>query len=231
MIDFHSHVLSGIDDGSESVEESVAMLAMLGEQGVTTVCATPHFDASRQSPDAFLEARAASAQKLAARSGEITVLQGAEVAYYPGISRMEGLERLRLEGTRLLLLEMPMTRWSEYLLRELADLSCAGELCVVLAHVERYWHLQGAAVWDHLLDLGFLMQANGTAFLHPTVRRGAFRRLKRGEIHLLGSDCHGQVHRPPRLGEATLAIEKRLGRDAVEQMDAYALRVLRQNAL
>ena len=55
MIDWHSHVLPALDDGSRSVDESLALLRMLSEQGVDTVIATPHFYADRESLSSFLE--------------------------------------------------------------------------------------------------------------------------------------------------------------------------------
>ena len=55
MIDFHSHILPGIDDGSKSTEESLEMLDMLRAQGVVTVAATPHFYARENTPEVFLQ--------------------------------------------------------------------------------------------------------------------------------------------------------------------------------
>lgn len=64
MIDFHSHILPGIDDGSASVEESLKLLEMLAEQGVKTVVATPHFYPDRTSVSDFLRRRDAAYQRL-----------------------------------------------------------------------------------------------------------------------------------------------------------------------
>ena len=60
VTDFHSHILPAIDDGSATVEESVAMLRMEAEQGITHVVATPHFYAAHQTPETFLQARDAA---------------------------------------------------------------------------------------------------------------------------------------------------------------------------
>ena len=54
MIDFHSHILPAMDDGSKNIEESLQMLRMLQEQGVERVIATPHFYADENPPDVFL---------------------------------------------------------------------------------------------------------------------------------------------------------------------------------
>ena len=55
IIDFHSHILPGVDDGSQSVQESLAMLKMEAEQGIQHVIATPHFYPKHDSPEHFLE--------------------------------------------------------------------------------------------------------------------------------------------------------------------------------
>lgn len=109
MIDFHSHILPGMDDGSQTVEESLTLLEMLRAQGVDTVAATPHFYARENSPEVFLRRRREAWERLNARltPGGPQVLLGAEVRYYRGISRLEELHRLCLSGTHVLLLEMP----------------------------------------------------------------------------------------------------------------------------
>ena len=63
-IDFHSHVLPGVDDGSATVEESLRMLRLQAEQGVTHVVATPHFYPMQDSPNRFLERRAKTEKRL-----------------------------------------------------------------------------------------------------------------------------------------------------------------------
>ena len=64
MIDWHSHVLPALDDGSHSIAQSLEMLTMLKEQGVDTVIATPHFYANDESVEKFLERRERSARAL-----------------------------------------------------------------------------------------------------------------------------------------------------------------------
>ena len=116
MIDFHSHILPGIDDGSENVETSLQMIAALKEQGVDTICATSHFYATERTPQRFLFRReeAFEALKASLPADAPKILLGAEVLYFPGIAHMEELPELCLEGTNLLLLEMPFERCYGY---------------------------------------------------------------------------------------------------------------------
>ena len=111
MIDFHSHILPGMDDGSKNIEESLALLRMLAEQGVKKVVATPHFYANDESVEKFLARRQQSYESLRAAlpAGMPEILLGAEVRYYQGISRLKELKELCVQGSNLLLLERPET--------------------------------------------------------------------------------------------------------------------------
>ena len=215
MIDWHSHILPGMDDGSRDPAESLQLLQMLSQQGADTVVATPHFLANDESVDEFLQRRKKAFDALSPQLSENLpkILLGAEVKYYPGIARMTGLPDLCIEGSRLLLLEMPMSRWTEYTLRELETLAGTGGVHVLLAHIDRYVSLQRRDVWDRLLDRGILMQANANFFTEFASRGKAIKLLRQGVIRFIGSDCHGVAFRPPHIGEAARIIEKKLGKD------------------
>ena len=222
MIDFHSHILPAIDDGSACVEESLCMLEMLREQGIDTVFATPHFDALRDSPEAFLIKRAEAYRKLQAALPEDPpeILFGAEVMFFSGISRVKELSGLCLEGTRLLLLEMPMSKWSDYTVKELVDLACTGSVTVMLAHVERYFAYQGPEVFDKLRSVGILMQVNASFFIRRSTRRKALKMLLKQEIHALGSDCHNTSSRPPQMGQAIAIVADKYGEGFIDELEA-----------
>lgn len=228
MIDFHSHILPGIDDGSKDVSESLLLLTRLQEQGITTVVATPHFYANEQSVEKFLQRRGAAYASLAdKREPAMPQLRlGAEVLYYNGISRLQGLDSLCIEGTRLLLLELPFTRWSSTVLQEVLEITNTMGMTVVLAHVERYMRFQRPGVLDELLRNGVIMQVNASYFAERVTRRRALRLLAEGAIHLIGSDCHGVRNRPPRMDEAIAAIRKKYGEAMIADLSNYAHNLL-----
>jgi len=228
MIDFHSHILPAIDDGSSSVTESLQLLTQLREQGITTVVATPHFYADAQSVDAFLRRRDDAYHQVMGQCVDAVpqIRLGAEVLYYNGISHLDGLERLCIEGTRILLLEMPFTRWSSTVLREVLEIANNMDVTVVLAHIERYMRYQRSGVLDELRRQGVLMQVNASYFAERVTRRSALRQLASGHIHLLGSDCHGVHNRPPRMQEALVIIRKKIGDDMIEELNGYAYDLL-----
>ena len=221
MIDFHSHILPGIDDGSKDVATSLLMLNALKKQGADTVCATSHFYATQRTVERFLLRRREAWDRLreVLPHDAPRILLGAEVLYYPGIANMEELPQLCLEGTNLLLLEMPFEPWTSYMTREVSDLARRRDVQLLLAHIERYFFYQPIAVWDEFLDLGILMQSNAEFFLPFRTRRKALRLLDDGYIHLLGSDAHNMSSRAPNLDKARARIAKSLGEENLTYID------------
>lgn len=228
MIDWHTHILPGMDDGSRNVEESVAMMRAQTSQGVGTVIATPHFYANDEPVESFLDRRQKALEAFRAvwTEDEPEIRLGAEVRYYPGISHMPELKSLRIEGSKLLLLEMPMTGWTEYMVRELIELSRRSDIRIVMAHVERYMGIQDQRVWDRIYECGILAQVNASFFASFSTRRKALSLLKSGRIHFVGSDCHNTTSRPPELGRAFDTIRKKLGDDYVCRMTEYGYSLL-----
>lgn len=224
MIDMHSHVLPGIDDGSGSVEESLAMLWACARQDIDCVAATPHFYPMEDTPERFLEQREEAAERLRAawQPGLPRLLLGAEVCFFEGMSRAEALDALCLEGSRVLLVEMPFGPWPERTVSEVAGLRERRGLTVVLAHIERYFRWQPGRLWDELPGLGVLTQCSAGFFLDRKTRGRARRMLKQGKISFLGSDAHNMTSRPPRLGDA-VALLGEDGRGILEENIRQAL--------
>lgn len=223
MTDFHSHILPKMDDGSRSTEESMLMLKALSEQGITRVVATPHFYANDESVASFLARRQASYDELLYNmpDGLPRIIQGAEVRFYDGISRLFDLKSLCIQGTKLLLLEMPFDKWTEYTLRELTDISSDGKVTLVLAHIERYLKFQKPEVLYRLLDSGILLQINASFVNDFFTGRKAINLFKKGAVHFLGSDCHNMNDRAPDIGNALKIIEKKLGSNFKSSFNDY----------
>lgn len=231
MIDWHSHVLPNMDDGSHSLEESLEMLEELASQGITAVVATPHFYANDDSVDSFLERREKSYACLSEGLTEAhpCVICGAEVAYYPGVSKLRDLRRLTIGDTNFLLLEMPIARWSESVVREIIELAATRGVTVVLAHVERYLSLQKKSALDSLLRHGVLMQLNSSCFEGFFARRRALELMKYGAVRFIGSDCHNMTSRPPRIGTAYDHIRKKLGTSFISRLSDYGHHILQKS--
>lgn len=217
MVDFHCHCLPGIDDGSRSVEESIKILEMLSGQGINSVVATPHFIANNETVDDFLERRQKSYESLSEKllDNLPCIRLGAEVEFYEGISNLTGLNKLCIEGTDIILLEMPNVKWTQGVINELYRLVSLGNIQIMLAHIERCLFLQDWEVVDYLLRNDVIMQSNASNFIGFLTKRKACKYLKDNIIHVLGSDSHNITSRPPRIKEALDVIEKKLGNDAV----------------
>ena len=230
MIDWHSHVLPNMDDGSSSVEESLTMLKSLFSQGVSAVVATPHFYANDDSVESFLERRDGSYARLSAvlTDEHPHIFCGAEVAYSPGIAKLKELKRLTVENTNLLLLEMPMARWTDATVNEIIEISATRAVTVVLAHIERYMTFQTKSALNKLLRNGILMQMNASCFSGFFGSRKAIGLLKSGVVHFIGSDCHNATTRAPHIDTAYCLIRKKLGEDFLRRMSDYGHFILEQ---
>ena len=219
MIDFHTHVLPGVDDGSKSVEESIEILNVLESQGVAHVFATPHFIPATDSLSDFLTRRDAAYDALSSvYRGGVKIHTGAEISYFPGLTHSSELDRLKLGGTELLLLEMPMEPWSEYIKSEIIELACSARAIPVIAHIERYMDYQRPKVLEQMVESGALMQVNASFFVHLKTRRRAIRLLNEGLFNMIGSDVHGVTYRPSLIDKAFEIINKRARAEATASL-------------
>lgn len=232
-IDFHTHILPGVDDGSKSVEESLAMLRLSAEQGIGHMIATPHFYAHHDNPESFFARREKAFELLrdamAGVPGLPRITLGAEVYYFNGISNAEVLRDLAIGQTEYVLIEMPMPPWTEKMYRELEDITRKQGLIPVIAHVDRYVRpLKTFGIPRQLEQMRLPVQANASFFLHTSTARMAMKMLRQNRIHLLGSDCHNMEGRRPNLGQALELIEKKLGAEVLSRIADYQTQILEQ---
>lgn len=199
MIDFHTHILPGIDDGSKDVRQSMKMLRMEQKMGIDTVFLTPHFYASQNSPEVFLSRREEAWQRLQGelQEGLPQLLLGAEVQFFESIGYAENLRSLCIQGTNLLLLEMPFNRWDDRVVRTVLDLNGMDGMQIVLAHIDRYLKFVKEEVWELFQRNGILMQLNASAFSGWLHRRKAVSLMQNGTVQFIGSDCHNLDSRKP----------------------------------
>jgi len=199
MIDFHTHILPEMDDGSKSISESISLLRLEAKQGIDTVVLTPHFYAEENSPAAFLKRRERAIRRLIPYLWhELPKLHvGAEVQYFESICDVEDILELRILGTEYLLLEMPFSRWTDRMLEDVIELNERPDTQVVMAHIERYIAMQPPGTVEKLISRGVKIQSNVSFFTNWQTRRRAMSMLKNGQIHILGSDCHNMQSRRP----------------------------------
>lgn len=190
MIDLHSHLLPGVDDGSRSVEQSVEVLQRFKGQGLTDIAFTPHLLASLTAegwPEAYQQAW----ERIAPALPEgVAVHRGAEVMLDRPLPREIAERRITLGGSRYLLVEFPRVVPADIVARALGDVMSHG-LVPVLAHPERYssCNVETVRVWRRM---GAVMQVDATTLAAARSRGDRARDLVRaGLADLLAADNHG----------------------------------------
>jgi protein-tyrosine phosphatase len=190
VIDLHSHLLPGVDDGARSVEQSAAVLQRFRSLGVTTIALTPHLLASRVAQGVPAAHEAAWA-KLAPHIPEgLTIVRGAEVMLDRPLPAEAADRRVTLGGTRYILVEFPRMVPGEIVGRALRDVMQMG-LVPVLAHPERYTSctVEAATAWR---QTGAVLQVDATTLTLPRSRGERARALvAAGLADILAADNHG----------------------------------------
>jgi protein-tyrosine phosphatase len=214
MIDFHNHLIPGVDDGATDADGSAAALAVFREQGVRTVVATPHVSgaltldpAAREARLAELDAGWAQLLRAAEAQPDMQVMRGAEVMLdHPQLDLSD--PRLRLAGTPFVLVEFPFMGVPPNGPRALFDLKMAG-WHPVLAHPERYSNaadtFEDAGEWRRV---GAHLQVNSGSLLGRYGAKAqalAWGLLERGWVDYLSSDFHARGGCPVAEARAALA--------------------------
>lgn len=218
MIDFHNHLIPGVDDGAGDREQASAGLAAFHEQGVRTVVATPHVSGALTADPAALEERLseldggwAELQAAAAGHPDMRVLRGAEVMLdtpQPDLSD----PRLRIAETSFVLVEFPFMNVPPNAEQALFELQMSG-WTPILAHPERYGNvasdLRDAEGWRRV---GARLQVNAGSLLGrygDRAERLAWALVERGWAHYICSDYHarGRCH----VADARALLEQRGG--------------------
>jgi protein-tyrosine phosphatase len=193
VIDLHSHLLPGVDDGSRSTAQSVNVLREMAKAGVTDVCLTPHMraDEVEAGPPAKHER---AFEELKAAAPELPRLhRGAEVMLdRPLAKEIQQIRRVTLGGTRYILVEFPRLVALGAVSNALARIKDAGLLAVV-AHPERYSCCAPSAV-ERWRQAGALMQLDASTLFRSSARGVRVRELlERGFGDIIAGDNHGDT--------------------------------------
>ena len=159
MLDIHSHILYGIDDGARSKEESIELLRYLEKQGVEKIIVTPHYI-----ENTLYEATVAKKKKLIKdleNETSIKLYIGNEVYFSDKTLKLLKAKKLScLNDSRYLLIELPMSSKIKDLDEMVFDLTISG-IIPIIAHPERYSYVQKDIKYlDKLKDSGALFQSN-----------------------------------------------------------------------
>lgn len=207
MLDVHAHILPGLDDGSGSEEESIKMLAYARQQGIRGVIATPHCSElyPNLDPDRILERCKVLQEHTERLKMAVSIYPGQELFYSEQM--MEHLAEgraLTLAGSNYILVEFhPVTPYS-LICSAVREIRLVGYL-PVLAHIERYQALRESDKTEELVALGAYTQMNYSSVSGGWTdarARWCRKMLKKGTVHLLGTDMHDLQSRRPETGPA-----------------------------
>ena len=218
MIDLHSHILPGLDDGARTAEESVDIARAALEDGITAISATPHVrEDYPTTPETMELAVARLRAALADAEVQLTLYTGGEVALdWLGRLERDDLKRFGLAGNPgYLLVEFPYFGWPLDLAEQLFKLQLVG-ITPVLAHPERNADVQEAPErLERIVETGTLVQLTAASLdgrLGRQPRDTGLKLIELGFAHLIASDAHhpgirtvGMAAAAEAVGDETLA--------------------------
>jgi protein-tyrosine phosphatase len=224
MIDTHLHILPGVDDGPETIEESIALARVLVQEGIHAAIATPHYnDLFPQRSTLEIKERVNELQQVLDRQDiHLHLFSGHEALIKPGLVEDIQAGRLAtLNESRYLLLELWNNTWLPETERVIFELRAFG-ITPILAHPERYRILQKDL--ERLMSLlrqGVLIQITASSLVGMqgrTAQRSAETLLKGGLVHCIASDAHGLHRRSPAIVQGLRQSVQIIGQVKTQQL-------------
>ncbi len=224
MIDLHHHLLPGVDDGSKTMETSVAMARLAAADGITHVVCTPHANGQYAFDPAGNAAKVAELRALLAADG-IPLTLGLGCDFHLSYDNIQDAKeqpgRYSINGLSYVLVEIPDYGLPRGLNEIFYELQLAG-LTPILTHPERNPTLQAdPSRLEEWLRGGVLIQVTGDSVrgsMGKSAERMAHKLLGDRWVHFLATDAHNITSRPPRLREAHAIVSKKYGAEYAEYL-------------
>ncbi|TIP05731.1 MAG: capsular biosynthesis protein [Mesorhizobium sp.] len=224
MIDLHSHILFGLDDGAPDMATSLEMARMAVADGITHMACTPHVvpGSYPNSSATILPAMQALQAMLDAQQIPLKLYCGADVHIAPNlVERLANGDIPTLNGSRYLLLE-PLHEVLSPKLEDLAARLLEAGFVPIITHPERLlWAERHFDVIRRLADVGCPLQITAGAVVGGfglPARRLAEKILKEGRASVVASDAHGATWRRPVMSKAYRAVADQAGEDEAERL-------------
>lgn len=230
MIDIHTHILPGIDDGSESLEMSLEMLSIAAESGVHTLVATPHCNIPDEyenyADEALLTLWDQLENSVAKAQVPINLCRGMEIFATEDLPDLLTQKRVwTLNDTKYFLVEFSFGEDPGFCWRILRECRDCGFLPII-AHPERYFFLQDdPAIAYELCVEGYGLQVNKGSLLGRFGRRPKYTAdliLDHGLCACVASDAHRPYERSTDMSELRMYLEEEYG-------EAYMRLLLEEN--
>ncbi|MCB0397678.1 MAG: histidinol phosphatase [Flavobacteriales bacterium] len=198
-VDFHSHLIPGIDDGASTIEDSIALIRGLHQLGYRKLITTPHVmsDYYKNTPEIILGGLEKVREAVRSEGLDVELEAAAEYYLDSELEHMIQREPLLTFGDNHVLVELSFMQPPHHFEETVFKLISAGYK-PILAHPERYsYYYRDISVFEEMKDRGWLLQLNInslTGHYSPQTRKVAEQMLERGYIDFLGSDCHHLNH-------------------------------------
>lgn len=232
LIETHSHILPGIDDGAKDVAVSIKLISQLSAQGATSIIMTPHFYSDSISMKDFLTKRDDAFNMLKKEYIFDTpkLIPAAEVYVSRYLFNYDDLTPLCIGNSRYMLVEYPFfINFSQKTFETIRQMTLDYKVKPILAHIERYKALMThPELLDELIDVGCLMQVNISSFAdYPKrIKKKLFNLLEANRIHFIGTDCHNTTTRQPVYGDGAKEIIANCGRGTFDALISNASKIL-----
>ncbi len=211
MVDIHTHILPGMDDGAKSVEESIALLKEQKQQGVYRIFLTPHFYPEKEDVQTFSARRQKAYEKIKDAVSGVELRLGAEVRFSQLLTTID-LQPLAYEGSDYILIELPSRRLP-YRVEEIFFHIQSQGYAPVIPHAERCAYFrENPEMLRKLIENGVLCQANAEYLLGANYKSFMKAAIKHNFYHFLASDTHNTTRRPPYLKRGYATVEKIAGK-------------------
>lgn len=225
MIDLHIHLLPELDDGASCLEEAVDMCRLCVEEGIHTVVATPHIigEVFENRRETILQALDELKDELSRTGVPLKVLPGSDVRMdFDLIERIDRQEICTMnDGNRYVLIEFPETPVTRNHVRILSALKRRG-LRPILSHPERNPFFREEV--DTLYELAYsdvYMQITARSLLGGfggDAKRFSEDLLRHRLVHIIASDAHSSVTRPPGLLKAVQRAAEFIGDEEAKKL-------------
>lgn len=215
-VDMHSHILPELDDGSQSMEESLQMMKLAYDSGIRRIIATPHYKRGRRNASAqTIMNRIEQLEELARQQGyDISLYPGNEIYYFEGLAEaLENGEVLTMNGTDRVLIEFSPNEQFTYIRNAFDEVIGAGYV-PIMAHIERYECMVSTPelVYE-LKDMGVEIQSNASSIdgkYGKTIQKYLMKLLKEEMIDYVGTDAHNAESRKPNMENCYNVLQKKV---------------------
>lgn len=238
FVDIHCHILPGVDDGSQTPEETKAMLQKAWDEGIQIMVATPHYHKQRGKNDIeLIKKQLLLTRKLAKEvHPKMQICLGMEIYYGEDVPELLKEGRVvSIRKSRYILVEFSPGDEFQYILNAVRKLQMSGHT-VIIAHIERYNCLRkDISNVEYLREMGAYLQVNTgsiTGSYGRSVKKFLREVLKAHLVQLVGTDAHGSERRTPKMQEAYKEVVKRCGEEYADQIFGQnAKKVLRNGEI